>query len=142
MTSDAQARKRHRVMTVQRWLLNPPMRAFVWLGLVPGHMIIETRGHRTGRTRRTVVGTHRDGDQFWVVAEQGRYAGWVRNLVAQPRLRIRHRARWHDGRATIVDGDDSLARLDTWSRPGHARVVRAVGTDLTTILIDVSEVGP
>lgn len=39
----------------------------------------------------------------------------------------------------MVDGDDPLARLDTWNRPGHTRLVRALGTDLLTIHIDRSE---
>lgn len=131
-------RKRRRVVAVQRWFLNPQMRPLVWLGLVPGHVVLETTGRRTGRTRRTVVGAHRAGDQIWVVAEQGRHAGWVCNLDADPDLRVRHRLRWHDGRATILDDDDADGRLRSWGRPGHAALVRSLGTELTTVRIDLA----
>jgi deazaflavin-dependent oxidoreductase (nitroreductase family) len=135
MPTDAQ--KRRRVVALQRWLLNPPMKLLVGLGVVPGHLVIETRGRRTGRSRRTVVGAHRDGETFWVVAEQGRHAAWVRNLEADPEVRVRHRARWRSARGSIVDGDDPQARLSTWDRPGHARLVERLGAELTTIRLDL-----
>ena len=71
---------RRTTVRLQRYLVNPPMKAAVWFGLVPGHMIVETTGRVTGKTRRTVVGYQPDGESLWVVAEQGRYAGYVRNL--------------------------------------------------------------
>jgi hypothetical protein len=57
----AAARRRRRVRLLQRWLINPPLILAVRLGLYPGHALLETIGRRTGRTRRTVVGTQRDG---------------------------------------------------------------------------------
>ena len=81
--------KRKRIVLLQRYVLNPPMKAAVWLGLVAGHMIVETTGRVSGRRRRTVVGYQRDGDSFWVVAEQGRHAGYVRNLEASHDVRLR-----------------------------------------------------
>lgn len=136
MSDDAQ--RRRRVLRVQRWLLNPPMRILVWLGLVPGHVLIETLGRRSGRRRRTVVGAHRDGDRLWIVAEQGRHAGWVRNLEAHPELRVRRGLRWRPAVASILDDDDPVARLRTWGRPGHSRLVRRLGTDLTTIRVGLT----
>lgn len=62
------------------------------MGVVPDHVVIETRGRRTGKRRRTVGGAHADGDTIWIVAEQGRHAGWVRNLEAEPDVRVRYRA--------------------------------------------------
>ena len=113
------------------------MLALVWLGLVPGHVLIETRGRRSGRRRRTVVGAHREGDQLWVVAEQGRHAGWVLNLEAHPEVRVRRGLRWRPATAMILDGDDPVERLSTWGRPGHARLVRGLGTSLTTVRFDL-----
>lgn len=130
-------RKRRLVVAAQRWLLNPPMRALVWLGLVPGLVLIETRGRRTGRPRRTVVGAHHDGEHLWVIAEQGRHAAWVRNAQADPAVRVRRGRQWHPARAAIIEGDDARARLATWNRPAHARAVQAFGTDLVTVRIDV-----
>lgn len=127
------ARKRRRVLRLQRWLLNPPMRLLVWLGLVPGHVIVETVGRRTGRRRRTVVGAHRDGERLWIIAEQGRHAGWVCNLEAHPEIRVRRGLRWRPATAAIIDEDDPTQRLRTWGRPGHAQLVQRLGTNLTTI---------
>lgn len=142
-TPGADARKRARVISIQRWLLNPPMKLFVWLGLVPGHIVLETRGRRTGRSRRTVVGAHRDDDTVWIVAEQGRHAAWVRNLEVDPCVRVRHRARWNPARAVVLDDDDPRARLATWHRPGHTRLVQAFGTQLTTVQVDLgTRTGP
>jgi len=132
-------RKRRRVVAVQRWVLNPPMKLLVWLGLVPGHVLIETRGRRTGRRRRTVVGAHHDASAVWVIAEQGRHAAWVRNLEAQPDVRVRRRARWRAAQATVIDGDDSRVRMASWRRRGHARLVQALGTELTTVRVDLKD---
>lgn len=136
---DHAARRRRRVVACQRWVLNPPMRLLVGLGLVPGHVLVETRGRRTGRARRTVVGARVEGDAVWVVAEQGRHAAWVRNLAAHPAdVRVRRRWRWQPAHGSILDEDDPVARLATWGRPGHARLVRRLGTDLTTIRLDLA----
>lgn len=130
-------RRRRRVLALQRWVLNPPMRWLVRLGVVPGHVVVETRGRRTGKRRWTVVGANADGDTIWIVAEQGRHAGWVRNLEAEPDVRVRYRARWRQARGSVIDDDDPRQRLQSWNRSGHARLVNALGTELTTIRIDL-----
>jgi len=43
---------------------------------------------RYGKRRRTVVGYTGSGDTLWVVAEQGRHASYVANLVRQPKVRV------------------------------------------------------
>jgi deazaflavin-dependent oxidoreductase (nitroreductase family) len=134
--TDPQARKRKRVRLVQRYLLNPPVKLLVWVGLLPGHVLIETTGRRSRKRRRTVVGMHIEGDTGWVVAEQGRHAGYVRNLEADPNLRVRRGLRWHTARAQVVDDDDPQARLETFGRRRHAAAVRRLGTDLTTVRVD------
>jgi deazaflavin-dependent oxidoreductase (nitroreductase family) len=136
---DAEARNRNRVKLIQRYLLNPPVKAAVMLGLVPGHAVIETVGRKTGKRRRTVIGYHPEGKSLWVVAEQGRHAGYVRNLEADPELRVRLRGRWRRGRAAIVEDDDPQGRLDSFGRRGHARVVRSFGTSLLSIRIDLQD---
>jgi deazaflavin-dependent oxidoreductase (nitroreductase family) len=128
--------KRRRVRRVQRYLLNPPAKLAVALGLVPGYALLETTGRRSGRRRRTVVGVHRD-DQgaVWIVAEHGRHAGYVQNLCADPRVRLRMGRRWHSGTATVVDDDDVDARLQTFGRSSHAKAVRRFGTDLLSVRV-------
>ncbi|HUW04124.1 MAG TPA: nitroreductase/quinone reductase family protein [Acidimicrobiales bacterium] len=137
-TGDDQTRHRRRVIRFQRWVVNPPMKVMTWLGLKRGHVLVETTGRKTGRCRRNVVGARREGDTFWIVAEHGRHAGWVANAGAKPRVRVRHRLRWLEGRAEVVDGDDPLARLETFGMAGHARLVKKFGTDLATVRIDLT----
>lgn len=124
---------------MQKYLINPPTKVAVFLGLVPGHAILETVGRTSGRVRRTVVGVHADEADggIWVVAEQGRHAGYVRNLEAQPRIRLRLDRRWRSGVATIVDSDDPRTRLASFGRPRHAAAVESFGTALLSIRIDL-----
>jgi deazaflavin-dependent oxidoreductase (nitroreductase family) len=137
VTDDRDARKRRRVTLMQRYLLNPPVKAAVWTGLAPGYVLIETRGAKTGKRRRNVVGIHMDGDVGWVVAEQGRHAGYVANLVANPDVRVRLRGRWRPAHAEVVPDDDADARLSSFGRRTHAATLRMFGTALTSVRIDV-----
>ena len=73
------------VRTVQRWTLNPLMRLLLRVGVNPlGLAILETRGRVSGRPRRTPVGNGRQGSTFWIIAEHGARAGYVRNIQAGP----------------------------------------------------------
>jgi deazaflavin-dependent oxidoreductase (nitroreductase family) len=128
--------RRRRVVLLQRYVLNPPMKAAAWLGLVPGHMIVETVGRVSGKRRRTVVGCQRDGDVLWVVAEHGRHAGYVRNLEANPDVRLRIDRRWRAATAHIDDADDPLARLEHFP-DAHARIVQRAGTALLSVSFDL-----
>lgn len=138
MSARGDERKRRWVRVAQRHLLNPPVKLLVWVGLVPGHVLLETRGRRTGKRRTTVVGMHLEGSTGWVVAEQGRHAGYVRNLQSEPAVRIRQGRRWRAARAVVVPGDDAEARLESFGRRSHAAAVRRFGTDLTTIRVDLA----
>jgi deazaflavin-dependent oxidoreductase (nitroreductase family) len=135
------------VRVVQRRLVNPVMRRLFALGVVPpGWALLETVGRRTGLPRTTPVGDGRVGSTFWIVAEHGRRAGYVRNIEANPRVRVRVRnggaLRWRGGTAHILDDDDPLARqrmlsAGRWERRLNALAVRAMGVDLLTIRIDL-----
>ena len=138
--SDDAVRKRKRIRTVQRYLLNPPVKLAVWTGLIPGYALVETTGRRSGKRRRNVVGMHVDGSTGWVVAEQGRHAGYVNNLEADPEVRVRLRGHWRPAHAEIVDDDDPEARLAQFSK-SHAATVRRFGTELTTVRFDLSPAG-
>jgi len=131
------ATQRRRTVRLQRYVLNPPMKALTWLGFSPRHVLIETTGRVSGKRRRTVVGAHRDGSILWVVAEQGRLAGYVRNLETTPAVRVRLRGRWRDATAVVVDDDDPVARLDTFGDDKHAALVRKFGTSLLTVRINL-----
>lgn len=131
--------KRRVLVPLQRYVLNPPVKLVTFLGLLPGYVLIETVGRKTGRARRTVVGAHREDDTLWIVAEQGRHAGYVRNLEAHPRVRVRLRGRWREGTAHVVEDDDPRARLKTFDREVHARSVVRFGTELASVRIDLDD---
>ncbi len=133
----ADARRRRRIRLLQRYVLNPPVKAAVWAGLAPGFALLETTGRRTGRRRRTVVGVHQVGRTAWVVAEQGRHAGYVRNLEADPNVKVRLGRRWQPARARVVADDDPQARLDAFGRRYHAASIRRFGTELLTVELDL-----
>ena len=126
------------VRFTQKYLLNPPVRVLFGLGLVPPtHVLLETTGRRTGRPRQNPVGNGLDGDTLWIVAEHGRNANYVRNLEADPRVRVKIGRRWRSGTATVLPDDDPRARLRRIGRPVNGFMVRAVGTDLLTIRVDL-----
>lgn len=138
--------------TFQRWVLNPIVRALFAVGINPlGLVLLETRGRRTGQRRRVPVGNGRAGDDFWIIAEHGMRAGYVRNIRADPRVRVRLRVgvryRWLTGEATVLPDDDPLARQRRIIR-GHplrafnAMNVRVLGADLVTVRIRLDRSGP
>ncbi|MGI8622138.1 MAG: nitroreductase/quinone reductase family protein, partial [Solirubrobacteraceae bacterium] len=43
-----------------------------------------------------------DGDTFWIVAGHGRQAAYVRNLQAEPRVRVKARGEWRTGTAHVL----------------------------------------
>ncbi len=73
---------KHRIVHfLQKYLFNPPIMFLFAIGLVPpGYGLLETTGRKTGKPRRTPVGNGLVGRQFWIVAEHGQKAGYVRIL--------------------------------------------------------------
>jgi len=134
--------KRAVVRLVQKYLVNPPMRAALRLGfLPPTHALLETVGRRTGKPRQNPVGNGLADDQrtFWIVAEHGRQASYVRNIEANPTVRVRIGRTWRAGRAEICPDDDPRARLRAIGRPINALLVRAMGTELLTVKISLDQ---
>jgi deazaflavin-dependent oxidoreductase (nitroreductase family) len=130
--------KRRLVTALQVRVFNPPIRALAARGLAPSVALLETTGRRSGEPRRTPVtnGLERGTDTFWIVAEHGRKAAYVRNIEADPRVRVRVGRRWRTGVAHVLDGDDPIARQRALPRV-HAATVRALGTELVTVRIDL-----
>jgi deazaflavin-dependent oxidoreductase (nitroreductase family) len=140
--------KRRFVSALQRHLINPPIRFLLSHGFVPrSYALLETTGRRSGQPRRTPVGNGLDGDTFWIVAEHGRSAAYVRNIEAHPRVRLKLWARplrsnWRAGTAHLIADDDPLERqrliaAGSIGRRINAATVRAMGTDLLTLRIDL-----
>lgn len=137
------------VRSVQRWTINPLMRAFLAIGINPlGLAILETRGRVSGQPRRTPVGNGRMGRDFWIIAEHGMLSNYVRNIAADPHVRVRLRQglryRWVYGTASIRPDDDPLARqrrIIGWHplRAFNAMNVRVLGVDLLTVHIRLGD---
>jgi deazaflavin-dependent oxidoreductase (nitroreductase family) len=132
---------------LQKYVFNPPVKLLFAVGLVrPGYALLETVGRKTGKPRRTPVGDGRVGGQFWIVAEHGRKAGYVRNIEANSRVRLKlregFRSRWYTGTAHIISDDAPRARQDWLARQlrgagSNAAAVRFFGTELLTVRIDL-----
>jgi deazaflavin-dependent oxidoreductase (nitroreductase family) len=131
-------RKRRLITALQVRVLNPPIRALAARGLAPTLALLETTGRKSGQARRTPVskGLDRATNTFWIVAEHGRRSAYVRNIEANPRVRVRVGRRWRTGVASVLAEDDPRARQQHMSRL-NAATVRAMGTELLTIRIDL-----
>ncbi|CAN5576833.1 nitroreductase family deazaflavin-dependent oxidoreductase [soil metagenome] len=134
----ASERKRRVVTALQVRVFNPPIKALAARGLAPGVALLETTGRKSCEPRRTPVtnGLERATNTFWIVAEQGRKAAYVRNIEADPRVRVRIGRRWRSGVAHVLEDDDTRARQRGMPRI-HAASVRAMGTELVTVRIDL-----
>jgi deazaflavin-dependent oxidoreductase (nitroreductase family) len=132
--------KRRLVRLLQKYVVNPPVKGALALGIVPPtHALLETVGRRTGRSRRNPVGNglSKDGRTFWIVAEHGTEASYVKNLQAHPEVRLKIGRQWRTGRAAVVPEDDPLVRLKTIGRPVNAAMVRAMGSQLLSVRVNL-----
>ncbi|MFF9059938.1 nitroreductase/quinone reductase family protein [Streptomyces sp. NPDC014882] len=122
--------RRFRATTAIQRRLNPLLRR------LPFQTVVETTGRVSGLPRRTPVGGRRVGDVFWLVSEFGERSQYVRNIEADPRVRVRIGGRWHTGTARLLPDDDPVARLRGLPR-FNSVAVRALGTDLLTVRVDL-----
>src|SRR4051812_6283776 len=128
-------RRLSKLITVR--IVNPLARFALEHARVPGTALLETTGRRSGQPRRVAVGDGLRGEAFWIVAEHGRRADYVRNLEADPRVRVKARGRWRTGTAHILEDDDPLARLRALRRPATDTMIRLNASSLLTIRIDL-----
>jgi deazaflavin-dependent oxidoreductase (nitroreductase family) len=131
-------RKRRLTTALARTVVNPVMRRAIERGIAPpGYALLETTGRKSGLPRRTPVGNGLDGNTFWIVTEHGRSADYVRNIEADPRVRIKVGRRWRTGTAVVLPEDDARERQRRIGRRFNAAVVRLMGTDLLTVRVDL-----
>jgi deazaflavin-dependent oxidoreductase (nitroreductase family) len=116
----------------QRRVANPLMRR------LPTQTLLETIGRTSGQPRRTPLGGRRIGDQFWFVSEFGEKSQYVRNIKANPQVRVRLRGRWHNGIAHLVPDDDPVQRLRSLPQ-FNSFGVRTFGTNLLTVRVDLTD---
>ena len=121
-------------------LLNPVMRRALEAGLVPrGWALLETTGRTSGEPRRVPVGDGLRGRHFWIVAEHGRHANYVRNIERDPRVRVNVRRRWRTGTAHLLPDDDPRARLRRLKRPLNDAALVLMASEMLVIRIDLDD---
>jgi deazaflavin-dependent oxidoreductase (nitroreductase family) len=81
----------------------------------PKYLYLTTTGRRSGRPRRIEIWFTRHEGRYYLVAEHGRRAQWVQNLLTEPVVRVRVGARRFRGRARVVEASRD---------PGLVRTVR------------------
>jgi deazaflavin-dependent oxidoreductase (nitroreductase family) len=138
--------RRRVVDRLQESVINPLDKLAFMLGMPPrGDALLETTGRRTGRPRVTPVCDGTEGDTFWIVAQHGHSADYVRNIQRNPRVRVKgslSRTGWRTGTARILDDDDPQERVRILSRGNSWRRLclqasTAVATDPVTVRIDL-----
>ncbi|MEV8128950.1 nitroreductase family deazaflavin-dependent oxidoreductase [Streptomyces sp. NPDC085944] len=136
MSSSSSAETKYRIVAAFQRRLNAVVRR------LPGQTLLETTGRVSGLPRRTPVGGRRTGDCFWLVSEFGERSQYVRNIRADPRVRVRLRGRWYPGTAHLLPDDDPRARLRLLPRY-NSLAVRAmgVGTGLLTVRVELEGQG-
>jgi deazaflavin-dependent oxidoreductase (nitroreductase family) len=141
MTSEPRTRK-YRALRIVLRVGNRVLRAALLRGIAPrAFALLETTGRRSGLPRHTPVGNGLDRDTFWLIAAHGRQADFVRNIDADPHVRIRIGRSWQHGTAMALPDDDTAARSRTLPYAWDAAVGRAIATTPLTIRIDLDRPG-
>lgn len=140
----------------QNRIINRLMRRLLTVGLgPPTYALLETTGRRSGLPRQIPVANGLVGDTFWLIAALGERAQYVRNIHADPRVRVKVRParlrdgvamRWRSGTAHPMPDDDARRRHRDLGqgRPGYRldgillRALSAAGGGrLLTVRIDL-----
>ena len=131
-------RKRRISTWVTTRLVNPMVRWMLERGIAPRSVaLLETTGRKSGAPRRIPVGNGLRGSEFWIVTEHGHRAAYVRNIKANPRVRVKVGRRWYEGTAHILEDDDPYERMRMLKRRSNDTMVRLVGTEHLTIRVDL-----
>jgi deazaflavin-dependent oxidoreductase (nitroreductase family) len=80
-------------------------------------LYLTTTGRRTGSAREIEIWFTERGGHFYIIAEHGERANWVRNIRANPRVHVRVGDRRLKGTARLVADE---------REPELARVVKAL----------------
>jgi deazaflavin-dependent oxidoreductase (nitroreductase family) len=134
----------HRIREeLQKRLLNPLDKRAFQFGIGPaGDALLETIGRRSGEPRITPICDGLEDDTFWIIAQHGRTANYVRNIEANPRVRVNNGGGWRTGTAHILDNDDPEERRRTLGEGDRWRSLclstsNTISTDPLTIRIDL-----
>ncbi|MBE2318629.1 nitroreductase family deazaflavin-dependent oxidoreductase [Solirubrobacter sp. CPCC 204708] len=132
--------KRRLARPVTNRVVNPLVRPLVERGLLdPGWALLETRGRRSGKPRVVPVGNGLRDGVFWIITEHGYHADYVRNILAEPRVRVKVGGRWRDGRALVLPEEDPYARMRALKRPINDSLLLTVGTEQLVVRVDLDD---
>jgi deazaflavin-dependent oxidoreductase (nitroreductase family) len=144
------------LLVLQNRVFNRPVRFLLSIGLgPPTYALLETTGRRSRLPRQIPVANGLQGSTFWLIAALGERAQYVRNIKANPSVRVKARParlrdglrmRWHSGTAHPMPEDDARRRhrLLGGGRPGYRLdgiALRALAAledgDMLTVRIDL-----
>jgi deazaflavin-dependent oxidoreductase (nitroreductase family) len=135
--------KRGWMRLAEKYIANPPTKALLHLRFPMPLCMLETTGRVSGKLRRVPVMDGRVGDELWIVAEHGHRAGYVRNIVANPKVRVKKGRGWTEGTAHVLDDDDPFARAE-WvaeklgrSKNIAVRTAKLISVDPVTVRVDL-----
>lgn len=114
--------------------VNPIFRS--WTGVAFGCAVIETTGRRSGEPGHTPVGGRLRRNAYWTVAGDGFHSDFVRNIQANPQVRVRVHGRWRTGHAHLLRDDPARRRLLALN-PLNSVFVAIAARDPLTIRIDL-----
>lgn len=104
------------------------------------HLLLTTRGRRSGQLRRTALIYGRDGDRYVVVGSSGgqpRHPAWVLNLLADPQVRVQVGAETFPARAYPAEGEEKerlwLLMAGIW--PDYDRYRRRTSRDIPVVIL-------
>jgi deazaflavin-dependent oxidoreductase (nitroreductase family) len=87
----------------------------------PKYLYLTTTGHRSGRPRQIEIWFTRAAGRYYLVAEHGRRAQWVRNLLADPAVRVRVGTRRFRAQARVVNSRAEPALVGAVRRRSEAK---------------------
>jgi deazaflavin-dependent oxidoreductase (nitroreductase family) len=132
--------RKYRVITMLERINNRLTRLALRSGFAPrAFALLETTGRRSGLPRHTPVGNGLDpaGEVFWLFAVHGSQADYVRNILRDPRVRVKVNGRWRDGQAVPLPDDDAVARSRAMRYQWDAAIGRLMATRPMTIRVDL-----
>lgn len=124
-----------RAVAMLFWKLVNPVALRFAAGVAPWWVVLETTGRNTGRPRRVPLARGpADEHTVWLIAVHGPHASFVKNLLAEPRVRIKIGGEWLSGRADLAPLDpERLSEFNLYARGGP----KTMGIDPSLVRIDL-----
>jgi deazaflavin-dependent oxidoreductase (nitroreductase family) len=109
-------------------------------------LLLTTRGHKSGKLRRTALIYGQDGDRYLVVASNGgarAHPAWYLNLIADPEVRVQVGADKFTARARTATPDEKprLWQLMTSIWPHYDGYQAKTTREIPVVILDRVPVG-